>query len=128
MTRSSRPLTGLIYLRGLNEVVRTVIGQKLTARYSVPENPERLVYAYQSVGRSTKARMLARALLSGPPQNVSIAYKARESRDNPILNAFCRVAPSVRFNVRAVFIHAEPKTYMGVRNAEMQRESRSLRD
>jgi len=35
----------LIYLRGLNEVVRTVIGQKLTARYSVPENPERLVYA-----------------------------------------------------------------------------------
>jgi len=28
----------LIYLRGFNEVVRTVIGQKLTARYSVPEN------------------------------------------------------------------------------------------
>jgi hypothetical protein len=33
-------------------------GQKLTARYSVPENPERLVYAYQSAGRSTKASML----------------------------------------------------------------------
>src|SRR6476646_8104869 len=29
MTRSSRPLTGLIYLRGLNEVVRNVIGQKV---------------------------------------------------------------------------------------------------
>ena len=64
MTRSSRPLTGLIYLRGLNEVVRTVIGQKLTARYSVPENPERLVYAYQSAGRSTKARMLGVVCLS----------------------------------------------------------------
>ena len=64
MTRSSRPLTGLIYLRGLNEVVRTVIGQKLTARYSVPENPERLVYAYQSAGRSAKARMLGVVCLS----------------------------------------------------------------
>ena len=59
MTRSSRPLTGLIYLRNLNEVVRTVIGQELRARYSVPENPERLVYAYQSAGRSTKAGMEA---------------------------------------------------------------------
>jgi hypothetical protein len=28
--------------------------------------------------------------------------QARESRDNPILNAFCRVAPSVRFNVLAI--------------------------
>jgi hypothetical protein len=27
----------LDYLRGLNEVVRTVIGQELRARYSVPE-------------------------------------------------------------------------------------------
>ena len=64
MTRSSRPLTGLIYLRGFNEVARTVIGQKLKAWYSVPENPERLVYAYQSAGRSTKARMLGVVCLS----------------------------------------------------------------
>ena len=28
--------------------------------------------------------------------------QARESRDNPRLNAFCRVAPSVRFNVLAI--------------------------
>jgi len=27
---------------------------------------------------------------------------ARESSDNPILNAFCRVAPSVRLRVRAM--------------------------
>ena len=54
MTRSSRPLTGF----------RTVISQKLTARYSVPENPERLVYAYQSAGRSAKARMLGVVCLS----------------------------------------------------------------
>jgi hypothetical protein len=27
----------------------------------------------------------------------------RESSDNPMLNAFCRVAPSVRFSVRAIF-------------------------
>ena len=75
-----------------------------------------------------KSKNASAGFTFGPPQNVSIAYQARESSDNPILNAFCRVAPSVRFNVRAVFIHAEPKTYMGVRNAEMQRESRSLRD
>jgi hypothetical protein len=62
MTRSSRASDGLIYLRGLNEVVRTVTGQE--ARYSVPENPERLVYAYQSAGRSTKARMLGVVCLS----------------------------------------------------------------
>jgi hypothetical protein len=28
--------------------------------------------------------------------------QARESSDNPMLNAFCRVAPSVRFRVRAI--------------------------
>jgi hypothetical protein len=27
----------------------------------------------------------------------------RESSDNPILSAFCRVAPSLRFNVLAIF-------------------------
>jgi hypothetical protein len=30
-------------------------------------------------------------------------FQARESSDNPMLNAFCRVAPSVRFSVRAIF-------------------------
>src|SRR6516162_143040 len=29
--------------------------------------------------------------------------QARVSNDKPILNAFCRVAPSVRFNVLAIF-------------------------
>ena len=29
-------------------------------------------------------------------------YQGRESSDKPILKAFCRVAPSVRFNVRAM--------------------------
>ena len=29
-------------------------------------------------------------------------YQARESSDKPILNAFCLVAPSVRFSVRAI--------------------------
>jgi hypothetical protein len=37
MTRSSRASDRLDYLRGLNEVVRTVIAQELRARYSVPE-------------------------------------------------------------------------------------------
>jgi hypothetical protein len=32
----------------------------------------------------------------------SDSYHARESRDSPRLNAFCRVAPSVRFKVRAM--------------------------
>jgi hypothetical protein len=37
MTRSSRASDRLDCLRGLNEVVRTVIAQELRARYSVPE-------------------------------------------------------------------------------------------
>ena len=35
------------------------------------------------------------AMKFAPPQE-------RESSDNPILNAFCRVAPSVRFKVLAI--------------------------
>jgi hypothetical protein len=31
-------------------------------------------------------------------------FQARESSDNPMLNAFCRVAPSVRFRVRAMLV------------------------
>jgi hypothetical protein len=30
-------------------------------------------------------------------------FQARESSDNPMLNAFWRVAPSVRFNALAIF-------------------------
>ena len=30
--------------------------------------------------------------------------QARESSDNPILNAFCRVAPSLRFSFLAIFL------------------------
>jgi hypothetical protein len=29
-------------------------------------------------------------------------FQARESSDKPIMNAFCRVAPTVRFNVLAI--------------------------
>jgi hypothetical protein len=32
-----------------------------------------------------------------------VISQARESRDNPILNAFCRVAPSLRFSFLAIF-------------------------
>ena len=38
--------------------------------------------------------------LAGLAQNCR--YQPRELSDNPILNAFCRVAPSVRFRVRAI--------------------------
>jgi hypothetical protein len=31
-------------------------------------------------------------------------FHARESSDNPKLNAFCRVAPTVRFRVRAMLV------------------------
>ena len=34
--------------------------------------------------------------------NVGRNRQALESSDNPILNALCRVAPSVRFKVRAI--------------------------
>ncbi len=45
---------------------------------------------------------------AGPPKCGSAwfnfqFYQARESSDNPIANAFCRVAPSVRFRVLAIF-------------------------
>jgi hypothetical protein len=33
----------------------------------------------------------------------ALVFYPRESRDSPILNAFWRVAPSVRFIVRAIF-------------------------
>jgi hypothetical protein len=32
-----------------------------------------------------------------------LEVQARESSDNPMLNAFCRVAPSVRFKALAIF-------------------------
>jgi hypothetical protein len=35
---------------------------------------------------------------------MSLQSQARESSDNPTLNAFCRVAPSVRLRVRAIFL------------------------
>ena len=39
----------------------------------------------------------------GRPWGLAAAkFQARESRDSPRLNAFCRVAPSVRFNVLAI--------------------------
>jgi hypothetical protein len=33
---------------------------------------------------------------------VRARFQPRESSDTPMLNAFCRVAPSVRFKVRAM--------------------------
>ena len=34
----------------------------------------------------------------------SVRFQARESSDKPILNAFCRVAPSLRFRFLAIFL------------------------
>jgi hypothetical protein len=34
----------------------------------------------------------------------SVRFQARESSDKPILNAFCRVAPSLRFRLLAIFL------------------------
>ena len=34
----------------------------------------------------------------------TLEVQARESSDNPMLNAFCRVAPSVRFKALAIFL------------------------
>jgi hypothetical protein len=33
----------------------------------------------------------------------SLSGYGRDSKDNPRVKAFCRVAPSVRFNARAIF-------------------------
>jgi hypothetical protein len=45
----------------------------------------------------------ARAGLLRPEKIRAWVVQARESSDSPMLNAFCRVAPSVRFRVRAIF-------------------------
>jgi hypothetical protein len=34
----------------------------------------------------------------------SVRFQARESSDKPILKAFCRVAPSLRFRLLAIFL------------------------
>jgi hypothetical protein len=36
-------------------------------------------------------------------KDATLEVQARESSDNPRLNAFCRVAPSVRFKALAIF-------------------------
>ncbi len=54
-------------------------------------------------GKKRKPRAVEwRGLLATQPNRASARY-ARESSDNPILNAFWRVAPSVRFRVLAIF-------------------------
>jgi len=50
-----------------------------------------------AAGKKEKAPHVA-----GLGGNVASARYARESSDNPRLNAFCRVAPSVRFRVFAI--------------------------
>jgi len=39
---------------------------------------------------------------AGTYYSIGARFQARESRDSPRLNAFCRVAPSVRFSVLAI--------------------------
>ncbi len=39
-----------------------------------------------------------------PPEAPAAGFQARESSDNPRLNAFCRVAPSVRLRDLAIFL------------------------
>jgi hypothetical protein len=41
-------------------------------------------------------------LIGNKQRAVASVAHARESSDNPMLNAFCRVAPSVRLRVRAI--------------------------
>ena len=50
-------------MAGLTLELRAVIGQKLTARYSVPENPERLVYAY-TINKSKDASVVCLSVMS----------------------------------------------------------------
>jgi hypothetical protein len=63
------------------------------------ENLKRLRFAHFQTVNSTskiKAPRYRRGL------SVGLIRTHRESSDKPILNAFCRVAPSVRFRVRAM--------------------------
>ena len=64
MTGFSRALIGLSYLRGLNKVVKTVIGQELRRGIPCRRNSGRFIHACQSAGRSTKTRMLGVVCLS----------------------------------------------------------------
>jgi hypothetical protein len=54
-----------------------------------------------------KIHSLQRTLQKSPAHcgalvHVEVAAQARKSSDNPMLNAFWRVAPSLRFKVRAI--------------------------
>ena len=82
MTRSSRPLTGLIYLRGLNEVVRTVIGQKLTARYSVPENSRTPCLRLSISWTISKSKDARRCLFVGHVALQRLQFTSRQSVRN----------------------------------------------
>ena len=54
------------------------------------------------IGRLGQSGLLVLLVLSRE-RKVTGGIQARESRDNPMLNAFCRVAPSVRFKALAIF-------------------------
>ena len=82
MTRSSRPLTGLIYLRGLNEVVRTVIGQKLTARYSVPEKSRTPCLRLSISWTINKSKDARRCLFVGHVALQRLQFTSRQSVRN----------------------------------------------
>jgi|SRR5580704_1113083 hypothetical protein len=56
----------------------------------------------RSIKNPAAGRGLARRRSRGLPRQIRARFQARESSDNPMLNAFCRVAPSVRFKVRAM--------------------------
>jgi class 3 adenylate cyclase/tetratricopeptide (TPR) repeat protein len=76
----------------------------------VPWNLSYLAMAYAEIGQFDDAwRCIGEAMTAvetwvfSSPARRWVGFQARESSDNPRLNAFCRVAPSVRFSVLAIF-------------------------
>ena len=75
------------------------------------------VYYEDETGRQSAAKLLTREKADPAlgeacclrsqgirPAFVSIRFQARESSDNPRVKAFCRVAPSLRFRLLAIFL------------------------
>jgi len=72
------------------------------AEMKTPAAPIRLV-SIRNAGAKKQSRV-AKSPKRLRGRDRDFASYIRESSDNPILSAFCRVAPSVRFSVLAIFL------------------------
>src|SRR5262245_38155926 len=69
---------------------------------AAPKNAERVSLVNTALSFKSFRAILGRAIFLVHTGLNSLIFAARVSSDNPRLKAFCRVAPSVLFKVRAI--------------------------